>query len=63
MSEELGSKTRLHWARGATFGEDASQVRTGNSAHTVAGMRNLAISLHRFAAPPNIAKALPRRRT
>ena len=41
-----------------TFGEDLSQVRTGNGPLVLATLRNLAINLHRLAGATNIAKAL-----
>lgn len=53
-----GIENRLHWVRDTTFGEDASQIRTGHSAHIMASVRNLAITLHRFTGATNIAKAL-----
>lgn len=53
-----GIENRLHWVRDVTFDEDRSQVRTGNAAHVMASIRNLAISVHRLAGETNIAKAL-----
>jgi hypothetical protein len=41
-----------------TFGEDDSQVRTGNAPRVMAGLRNLAISTLRTLGTTNIAKAL-----
>jgi hypothetical protein len=49
---------RLHWVRDVTFGEDLSQIRTGNSPQVMATLRNLAITLHRVAGATNVAKAL-----
>jgi len=40
-----------------TFGEDLSQIRTGNGPAVMATLRNLAISLHRQAGAANIAAA------
>jgi predicted transposase YbfD/YdcC len=34
----------LHYVRDVTFGEDASQVRTGNGPHVMACLRNLIIA-------------------
>ena len=51
-------EVRLHWVRDVTFGEDLSQVRTGNGPQVMATLRNLAINLHRLAGATNIAKAL-----
>jgi predicted transposase YbfD/YdcC len=48
----------LHWVRDVIFAEDLSQVRTGTAPQVMASLRNLAISLHRFAGATNIAKAL-----
>jgi hypothetical protein len=44
--------------RDVTFDEDLSQVRIGTAPQVMASLRNLAISLHRFAGAANIAKAL-----
>jgi predicted transposase YbfD/YdcC len=51
-------EVRLHWVRDVTFGEDLSQIRTGNGPQVMATLRNLAINLHRLAGATNIAKAL-----
>ena len=48
----------LHHIRDVTFGEDASQVRTGNAPRVMAALRNLAIGILRTAGHINIAKAL-----
>jgi predicted transposase YbfD/YdcC len=53
-----GIENRLHWVRDVTYDEDRSQVRTGNAAHVMASIRNLAISIHRLTGATNIAKAL-----
>lgn len=53
-----GIENRLHWIRDTAYREDASQVRTGNAAHLMAAIRNLAISLHRLAGATNITAAL-----
>lgn len=52
-----GIENRLHWVRDVTFDEDRSQIRTGNGPRVMAGLRNLAISIHRLAGATNIAKA------
>lgn len=49
---------RLHWVRDVTLGEDLHQARTGNGPHVLAALRNLIISLLRFAGHTNIARAL-----
>ena len=48
---------RLHWVRDVTFGEDASQLRTGTAPRALAAPRNLAISALRLAGRANIAHA------
>ena len=48
---------RLHWVRDVTFGEDASQLRTGTAPRALAALRNLAISALRLAGRANIAHA------
>lgn len=53
-----GIENRLHWVRDVSYGEDHSQVRTGNGAHVMATIRNLAISIHRLTGATNIAAAL-----
>ena len=48
----------LHHVRDVTYGEDASQVRTGKAPHAMATLRNLTIGILRAAGHTNIAKAL-----
>jgi predicted transposase YbfD/YdcC len=50
----------LHWIRDVTFGEDLSQVRTGNGPAVMATLRNFAVSRHRLAGDDNIAHACRR---
>ena len=47
----------LHWIRDVTFGEDLSQIRTGNGPAAMATLRNFAVSRHRVAGGHNIAHA------
>jgi len=49
----------LHWVRDVTYDEDRSQVRTGTMPRVLATLRNLAISIIRYAADrtTNIAAA------
>lgn len=49
---------RLHWVRDVTFGEDASQVRSGAAPQVCAGLRNLGIRLLRRRGARNLAAAL-----
>jgi predicted transposase YbfD/YdcC len=53
-----GIENRLHWIRDVTYDEDRSQVRTGNSPHVMATLRNTAISLLRLTGVENIAQRL-----
>jgi predicted transposase YbfD/YdcC len=50
----------LHWIRDVTFGEDLSQVRTGNGPAVMATLRNFAVSRHRLTGAGNIASACRR---
>jgi predicted transposase YbfD/YdcC len=50
----------LHHIRDVTYGEDASQLRTGTAPRAMAGLRNLAIGILRHHGAANIAKALRR---
>jgi predicted transposase YbfD/YdcC len=47
----------LHHIRDVTYGEDASQVRTGNGPQAMATLRNLAIGILKLAGHPSIAAA------
>lgn len=53
-------ENKLHYVRDVTFGEDASQVRTGNLAQTMACLRNVAIAGLRLLGFQNIAAGLRR---
>lgn len=53
-----GIENRLHWIRDVTFGEDGSQVRTGQAPRVMASCRNFAISMLRIAGWNNIAAGL-----
>ncbi len=48
----------LHWIRDVTFGEDASQIRTGNAPRVMATLRNVVVSLLRIHDTTNVAAAL-----
>ena len=58
MRGHWGIENRLHWVRDVTYGEDLSQVRTGNGPRVMATLRNLAISILRLAGHASIAAAL-----
>jgi predicted transposase YbfD/YdcC len=47
----------LHHIRDVTYGEDASQVRTGNGPQAMATLRNLTIGIMKMAGHHNIAAA------
>jgi hypothetical protein len=52
----------IHHIRDVTYGEDASQVRTGNGPQVMAALRNLAIAIFSSPAPqtsPPPAAATP----
>jgi hypothetical protein len=51
------TRHRLHHVRDMTFDEDRSQVRKDRRPHTMATLRNIAISLLRLAGAENIAAA------
>ena len=51
-------ENRLHYVRDVTFGEDASQIRTGHGPENMATIRSLAINLFRQAGYTNIAEAI-----
>jgi len=55
-----GIENRLHYVRDVSFGEDASQVRTGAAPHVLAALRNTVIGVLRQAGERNIASALRR---
>ena len=50
----------LHYVRDVAFGEDKSQVRTGNAPRVMAALRNTAIGAMRLSGTTNIASALRR---
>ncbi|WTX76373.1 hypothetical protein OG788_02375 [Streptomyces sp. NBC_00647] len=51
-------ENQLHHVRDRTFGEDASKIRTRHLPRIMAGLRNLAIGVHRQDGRTNIAAAL-----
>ena len=50
-------ENRSHWVRDVTFGEDHSQVRSGNIPQVMAAFRNTAIGIMRWLSHENIAAA------
>ena len=55
---EIGNRRR--YARDATLGEDASQVRKGAAPQVMAALRNVVVSVLRSLGGSNIAAALRR---
>lgn len=53
-------ENQLHHVRDRTFHEDASKIRTQHLPRVMAGLRNLAIGVHRQDGHTNIAAALRR---
>ena len=51
-------ENRSHWVRDVTFGEDNSQVRTGNLPQVMAALRNCVIGLLRLAGFNSIPRGL-----
>jgi predicted transposase YbfD/YdcC len=51
-------ENQAHWVRDVDFDEDRSRVRTGHGPHTMATLRNTAISLLRLTGTTNIAAGL-----
>jgi predicted transposase YbfD/YdcC len=51
-------ENRLHYVRDVTFGEDASQVRTGAAPQVMAALRNTTVALLRRAGYTNLAAGL-----
>ncbi len=47
----------LHHIRDTTYGEDSSQVRTGNGPQVMAALRNLTTAIHKLAGARKIAAA------
>ncbi len=50
-------ENRSHWVRDVTFGEDASQVRSGSVPQVMAALRNTVIGLLRQTGVRNLAAA------
>ncbi|MFJ4126330.1 ISAs1 family transposase [[Kitasatospora] papulosa] len=60
IREHWRIENQLHHVRGRTFHEDASKIRTRHLPRVMAGLRNLAIGVHRQDGHTNIAAALRR---
>ncbi len=58
VRKHWGIENGVNWVRDVTFGEDHSQIRTGNAPHAMATLRNLTINLLRTATTTtNLAQA------
>ncbi len=53
-----GIENRSHWVRDRVYDEDRSTVRVGGAPQAMASLRNLAISLLRFAGFTSVARGL-----
>lgn len=53
-----GIENRLYYVRDVTFGEDASQVRTGSAPQVLAAFRNIVLGILRQEGWTNIAAGL-----
>lgn len=53
-----GIENRLHYVRDVTFGEDASQVRSGAAPQVLAALRNAVIGLLHQTGAQNVASAV-----
>jgi predicted transposase YbfD/YdcC len=51
-------ENRLHYVRDVTFGEDASQIRSGSAPQVMAALRNTVLAILRQAGWSNIAAGL-----
>ncbi len=51
-------ENQLHHVRDRTFREDDSRIHAGHLPRVMAGLRNLAVGVHRQDGPTNIAAAL-----
>jgi predicted transposase YbfD/YdcC len=55
---QWGIENKIHWVRDVVFAEDHQYAYTGNGAHTMAMLRNLAIGLIRLAGRTEIKRTL-----
>ena len=55
-----GIENKIHWIRDVLLGEDAHHAYLGNTAHTMAALRNLALALIRLAGHTRIKQAMER---
>ena len=55
-----GIENKIHWIRDVLLGEDAHHAYLGNTAHTMAALRNLALALIRLAGHTRIKHIMER---
>jgi predicted transposase YbfD/YdcC len=55
-----GIENKVHWIRDVLLGEDAHHAYLGNTAHTMAALRNLALALIRLAGHTRIKQIMER---
>jgi hypothetical protein len=55
-----GIENKVHWIRDVLLGEDNHHAYLGNTAHTMAALRNLAIALIRLAGHTRIKQIMER---
>ncbi|MFC5099484.1 transposase [Kibdelosporangium philippinense] len=55
---QWGIENKIHWVRDVVFAEDHQHAYTGNGAHAMAMLRNLAIGLIRLAGLTEIKRTL-----
>lgn len=55
-----GIENKIHWIRDVLLGEDAHHAYLGNTAHTMAALRNLALALIRLARHTRIKHIMER---
>jgi predicted transposase YbfD/YdcC len=53
-------ENQLHYVRDVAFGEDRSQIRSGNAPQVMATLRNLVIGIFRWLSITNISQELRR---
>jgi hypothetical protein len=53
-------ENKVHWIRDVLLGEDAHHAYLGNTAHTMAALRNLALALIRLAGHTRIEQIMER---
>lgn len=60
VREHWAIENKVHWIRDVLLGEDAHHAYLGNTAHTMAALRNLALALIRLAGHTRIKQTMER---